>query len=140
MKTTRRAFPGPFVLPLRSLGVALLSVSLIPLLSTGAEAQEWTRFRGPDGAGISEAKGIPVQCDASAAAWTVTLPGVGHSSPVIWGDRVFLTFLEEGSDDSRSLACVSLKDGSTLWEKKFSYVPHVQHRFNNAASSSPCVD
>src|SRR5229473_2443047 len=54
-------------------------------------AQEWTRFRGPNGTGISEARTIPTTWTDKDFNWKTALPGVGHSAPVLWGDRIFLT-------------------------------------------------
>ena len=56
-------------------------------------AQEWTRFRGPNGTGVSPAKGIPSEFKLADADWRVALKGEGHSSPVLWGDRIFVTRL-----------------------------------------------
>lgn len=58
---------------------ALLGVSAI------GNAQEWPRFRGPNGTGISLAKGIPSKFTVDDADWRVALKGEGHSSPVLWG-------------------------------------------------------
>ncbi len=63
--------------------VGLVSV----LVASSSQAQEWTRFRGPNGTGISDAKTIPIQFTEKDYNWKVPLPGDGHSSPVIWGDR-----------------------------------------------------
>ena len=54
-----------------------------------AAAQEWGRFRGPNGTGISPAKGLPVSWKEDDYEWRVSLPGIAHSQPVVWGNRVF---------------------------------------------------
>ncbi len=54
-----------------------------------ASAQEWTRFRGPNGSGESETDSIPAVWSDADDNWKVSLPGVGHASPVLWGDRIF---------------------------------------------------
>ena len=59
--------------------------------SSRLAAQEWTRFRGPNGTGVSEAKGIPTSWTEKDYNWHIGLPGIGHSSPVLWGERIFLT-------------------------------------------------
>src|SRR6478672_12531474 len=56
-----------------------------------ADAQNWDRFRGPNGAGQGDAKSIPVDWEKANYLWKRELVGLGHSSPVIWGDRVFVT-------------------------------------------------
>ena len=58
-------------------------VSLVVTFSHPANAQNWTRFRGPDGSGISDLKGVPSVWTVSDYAWSIDLPGVGHSSPVV---------------------------------------------------------
>ena len=55
------------------------------------EENEWTRFRGPNGSGISGAKAIPIKWTAKDYNWTVKLPGDGSSSPVVWGQHLFVT-------------------------------------------------
>ena len=70
-------------------------VESTPLVSTTARVGEWASFRGPDGSGVAdEGADPPVVWDLNEAtnvAWKVPIPGLGHSSPVIWGDRVFVT-------------------------------------------------
>src|SRR5512143_2956522 len=61
------------------------------LLASVAKGQEWTRFRGPNGQGISQAATIPAKWTEKDYNWRVKLPGGGHGSPVIWKDKVFLT-------------------------------------------------
>src|SRR5262249_3461916 len=78
---------------------ALASLVSIGLLGTvfaaRVPAQEWTRFRGPNGSGIGKAKTVPVRWTEKDYNWKVRLPGVGHSCPVLWGERLFVTSAEE---------------------------------------------
>lgn len=71
------------------------AAALVLLLATGwaagFPAQEWTRFRGPNGTGISTATGMPTTWTEEDFLWRVPIPGVGHLQPVIWGERLFLT-------------------------------------------------
>ena len=65
---------------------------LSALLTFGpTHAQEWTRFRGPDGTGIGRITGLKSQLTEADYAWSVKLDGLGHSSPVLWGEKLFLT-------------------------------------------------
>jgi outer membrane protein assembly factor BamB len=116
-------------------------VLLILLLSTplAGQAQEWTRFRGPDGSGISSASGIPVQVTPADYLWRVALPGVGHSSPVLWGERLFLTSAEEDKG-RRHLRCLDARTGTTLWSRGYPFQNYERHQYNTAASSTPTVD
>ena len=102
-------------------------------------AQEWTRFRGPDGGGINDAATVPATWDASDVNWMVKLPGVGHSSPVVWGDKVFVTCADEQSG-TRTLACLAAGDGSTVWKRDYTADAYRHHGENSYASSSPAVD
>src|SRR3954470_9755646 len=93
----------------------LLSFCLaLGTLALCGQAQEWTRFRGPNGTGISNARTIPTAISAADINWKVELPGVGHSSPVLWGDRVFLT--TSGDGGGLSVLCVNAADGKQLWK------------------------
>lgn len=119
--------------------VFLASCALVALGASSADAQEWTRFRGPNGAGASEADTIPDHWTDADYRFNVELPGVGHSSPVIWGNRVFLTSaLEESA--TRIVLCLSAEDGKTLWKKEFDSSVHPKHDFNSFASATPVVD
>ncbi|MFM9955853.1 MAG: hypothetical protein ACKVVO_17520, partial [Opitutaceae bacterium] len=83
-----------------------------------ADAQEWTRFRGPNGTGISTAKGVPVTWAENGFAWRVPIAGASHSQPVAWGDRLFLlTALDNGNE--RAIICVRKSDGKELWQKSY---------------------
>src|SRR5436190_14985704 len=108
-------------------------------LAVRTQAQEWTRFRGPNGTGISDAKSIPTDIGDSCLTWKVELPGSGHSSPVIWGDKVFVTCTGDKSGGI-SLICLSSKDGKTEWKRDFTLTPFSKHKFNSFASSTPAVD
>lgn len=104
-----------------------------------SHAQEWTRFRGPNGTGISQAKTIPAEIKQSDINWRIELPGSGHSSPVIWGDRIFIT--TAGAEPGAfSVLGVSATDGRILWQRNFPHVPFSKHKFNSYASATPAVD
>jgi outer membrane protein assembly factor BamB len=111
---------------------------LLSLLSAGL-AQEWPRFRGPNGSGISPAKTIPTSWTEKDFNWKLPLPGAGHSSPVLWGDKVFLT---TGDYETKqvSVICVSAVGGKVLWQKAFPFTPYHKNNDNTFASSSPAVD
>lgn len=115
--------------------------SIVVLLEAALQlsAQEWTRFRGPNGTGLSQAKTIPTKWTDKDINWKVTLPGVGHSSPVLWGDKIFLTCAEE-VPDKIMVFCLKAGDGSVLWKKEFPLHPHEKHKFNSFASATPAVD
>jgi outer membrane protein assembly factor BamB len=117
----------------------LLILGLFYGLAFGALAQEWTRFRGPNGTGISHARGIPATITDSDVNWKAALPGTGHSSPVLWGNRIFLTTTGDKSGGV-SVVCLDATEGKILWRHNFPLQPFPRHEFNSYASSTPCVD
>jgi len=118
--------------------LTLICISVL-LLRHASFAQEWTRFRGPNGGGISHTKTIPTKITAADVNWKVELPGSGHSAPVLWGDRIFLTSTGDKSGGISAL-CLDANDGRLLWRKDFSLTPFARHQFNSFASSTPTVD
>jgi outer membrane protein assembly factor BamB len=125
----------------------LLACSFVALLAALAtspsSAQDWTRFRGPNGTGISEAKTVPAKWSESDCNWVAKLPGIGHSSPVVWKDKIFLLSASgkpEGKEMMRHVLCLSTKDGSVLWQRDYPGVPHHLHTRSSFASCTPCVD
>lgn len=126
--------------------VTVLVIAGTVVLTTGApqppsiaQGQDWTRFRGPDGQGISSATTIPVQWTADDYNWKVELPGVGHSSPVIWDDRVFVTSGDQDANLFYVLA-FSVVDGKELWRKEYPVAPYRMNPQSAYAVGSPSVD
>jgi len=74
------------------------------ILASVSQGQEWTRFRGPNGQGISDARTIPVKWTEKDYNWKVNLPGGGHSSPVLWGEKLFVTSGDQQTGNSLLLA------------------------------------
>jgi outer membrane protein assembly factor BamB len=123
---------------------------------SAAQSADWSRFRGPNGSAVSEARGVPTEWSSSKnLAWKTELPGPGSSSPIIIGDRVFVTCYS-GYGTSRGtagdinqlrrhLVCVSLSDGKILWDKSVASKP-TEDRFNGFlqdhgyATSTPTSD
>jgi outer membrane protein assembly factor BamB len=111
----------------------------LALASLGAQPDEgWTRFRGPNGSGLSAAANVPFDFGpAKDLLWKLPLPQ-GHSSPILSGDRIYLTAFR--SDRLFTIAIDRLK-GGTIWERE---APTVKTRIidkrNNAASPSPAVE
>ncbi len=117
-----------------------LSIAFVALLAaTVRGGGEWPRFRGPDGAGVSDATTIPVEWTAEDYNWRVELPGSGHSSPVVWGSRIFLTCADEKTA-RRIVCCLRADDGKLLWKREYPSKPYRQHHFNHYASASPAAD
>ena len=105
-----------------------------------AVAQEsWTRFRGANGDGISVQKGIPTTWSPGDYAWNIELPGVGHASPIVWKDKLFVTSaLDEGA--LRFLFCLNPKTGKEIWSRQVGFSKSHKHSNNSWASSTPATD
>ena len=116
------------------------SIALALLASAPLQAQEWASFHGAGGRGTSDAKTIPVKFSKEDYNWDVELPGTGHSSPVVWGDKIFLTTTDRGMEGTRSIVCLSAKDGKVLWKQDETFTPTRKHRFNDFSASTPAVD
>lgn len=116
-------------------------VVVLTLAASYASADEaaWDRFRGPNGSGISPVRGIPVSWTAADYRWTIDLPGTGISSPVIRGDRLFITAADEEKLE-RSLLCYSTPDGKLLWSRSVPFEKEKKHRHNSYATNTPAVD
>jgi outer membrane protein assembly factor BamB len=104
-----------------------------------AEEGQWARFRGPNGTGISDAATIPVTWTDKDYNWKVQLPGVGHSSPVVWGKRVFLTSGDPNTA-KRMVLCLDAATGRTLWQRDYPSKRFGQHSDNSYATATPAVD
>jgi len=107
--------------------------------AAGCFAQEWTRFRGPNGTGLSTAKTIPTKIGNEHIRWKIELPGSGHSSPVLWGEKVFITTTGDKAGGISVLG-VSAEDGKVIWKRDFPLTPFARHKFNSFAASTPAVD
>ncbi|MBI5395643.1 MAG: PQQ-binding-like beta-propeller repeat protein [Verrucomicrobia bacterium] len=106
-----------------------------------AEASDWPCWRGTRGDGVSDETRLPVRWSATEnITWKTALPGWGHSSPAIWGDRIFLTtYVEDGG--KRQLLCLDRRNGKLLWERVvLASPPEKKHKFNSFASSTPATD
>jgi len=118
--------------------LSLLLALCLPHATDGND-QDWTRFRGPDGSGISTATTVPVEWTEQDYNWRVELPGTGHSSPVTWRDKVFVTCGEEKTA-RRIVLCLRAADGSVAWKRDFTSARHHLNPLNSYASSTPAVD
>ena len=116
-------------------------MGLFLVVSFSLCAENWPGWRGPRGDGTSLEKNIPTRWSTTEnLAWKVTLPGRGHSSPVIWGDKVFLlSCLPE--KEERVLLCLDRRSGKPLWKRTVLKTPlEAIHRLNSRASSTPVTD
>jgi outer membrane protein assembly factor BamB len=91
------------------------------LLAQSTSADNWPAWRGPDGNGHCKEKNLPVNwSDTENVRWKVALPSGGMSTPVIWGDRIFLTQATNGGQ-KRAVMCFDRKAGKLLWQQVVDY-------------------
>ena len=103
------------------------------------QAENWAQFRGPNGAGLSAEKGLPVKWTAKDYKWQVELPGIGHSSPIVWEDRVIVTSAVN-KGEKRFIECYHADTGKPVWSKELGGATHPKHGLNSFASSTPVTD
>ena len=132
---------------------------------TAARAQNWPQFRGPSGTGVTEGPAKPVKWDASTSVnvrWKTAIPGLSHSSPVVWGDKIFVTTavssapkdetkfglygdVEPVKDDPKhawKVFAIDKSTGKILWERTaYEGIPKVKrHPKSSHAASTPVTD
>ncbi len=121
----------------RRLTVSLVTLVFLPSVTAGAQ-EAWPRFRGMNGTGVSATR-FPTQWSDKDYAWQVKLPGMGHSSPVIWQDRLFVLSADP-QDATRYVLCFDTKSGTKRWQRTFTSSPHHIHSRNSFASPTPAAD
>lgn len=108
-------------------------------LNSATAQESWSRFRGVNGDGISDQKGIPTSWSPGDYAWKVKLPGIGHASPTVWKDKLFVTSaVDEGA--LRFLYCLNPATGEEIWSKQVGFNRSHKHAKNSWASSTPATD
>jgi len=109
-------------------------------LCLSSQAENWPQWRGIHLDGSSLDHGFPVEAGDKTEAWRTELPGMGHASPIIWGDRVF-TVAALPETEQRVLLCLDRVSGKLLWQQSVLKSPlEVKHRLNSHASSTPATD
>jgi outer membrane protein assembly factor BamB len=88
---------------------------------------------------VSEAKSIPVQWTEADYNWKTELPGKGNSSPVLWGNKIFLLSANP-NDATRYVICIDSESGKVLWNREYPSTVHHLHTRNTYASSTPAAD
>jgi hypothetical protein len=135
--------------PLKNYIACFLGLAVV----TAPCAADWPQFRGPGGSGVSDAKGAPLQwSDAEGVLWKTDLPGPGASSPIVFGDRIFLTCytgfgpgIPAGAMTAlkRHLLCFDRATGRLLWNTPVPADLPEQERIredHGYASSTPVAD
>src|SRR5205814_7760947 len=127
-----------------------MNPSRIPLLillcvlcasTMNLQAEDWPQWRGPRADGTSTETTLPTHWSATQnVKWSVPLPGKGHGSPIVVGQKIFLnTALER--ENQRVLLCLDRNDGKILWQREVLTAPlEKQNGPNSYASSTPACD
>ena len=133
-----------------ALGLSVLALASAVLIAAPADvriiavegegAKYWPRWRGPSGQGDVPPGQYTDTWTAKSAVWKTTVPGRGNSSPIVWGDRIFLT-TGYGNGEKLSMLAFSRADGKQLWE---TFIPQsgveYVHSKNGFASATPTTD
>lgn len=121
----------------------LITLSLLIFFSSpDLRSADWPQFRGPDGQGHSEAKGIPVQwSEEKNITWKTAVPGQGYSSPVIAGNQIWMTSSQEGGKSLHAV-CLDKITGKLLHDVEVLGTEDAgpKHRLNGYASPTPVLD
>ena len=122
---------------MRALAVTLSTFILAAPIGARS-APDWSRFRGPNGSGISTATNVPIEFGPQKnIVWRLALPG-GHSSPILFNDRIYLTAFR---GDTLVTIAIDRQKGNILWERAAPTVKtKIVDKRNNPASPSPAVE
>jgi outer membrane protein assembly factor BamB len=124
-----------FMRPLKLLAAMGLGASI---LVTNSGAENWPQWRGPFFNGSTLEKNLPVTWSKTEnVAWTAPLPGPSGSSPIVWGDSVFVS--SPDPQKNLNLLCIDRRDGKNRWQKQVAVGDKTVGR-NNMTSPSPVTD
>ncbi|HAB10854.1 MAG TPA: quinonprotein alcohol dehydrogenase, partial [Planctomycetaceae bacterium] len=126
--------------------IALVMPLLLVAVATAEERKtqaHWNQFRGPDGDGRSLATDLPVEfSETKNVRWKTAIHGKGYSSPVVWGNRVWLTTAREDGRELFAL-CVDLQSGKIVHDIKVFDVAKPQSAYsylNSHATPTPVIE
>lgn len=119
-----------------------LSLSfLFSVITTSGLAANWPAWRGPTGSGITTETNLPTKWSATEnVRWKVKLPDRGNSTPIVWGNKVFISQPIE-AENRRTLICFDRVTGKQLWQSGTVFQEtEPSHRTNPMCSPSPTTD
>jgi outer membrane protein assembly factor BamB len=126
-----------------SRSVSAFSIAMFFVLAACASAfaGNWPGWRGPDGTGVTTETNLPLHWSATEnVRWKTPLPDRGNSTPIVWGDRVFVTQPIE-SDNRCTVVCFDRTTGKQLWQSGTTFQEKTPtHQTNPYCSSSPVTD
>jgi outer membrane protein assembly factor BamB len=128
----------------RILAYAILLANLVVSLpnpsATTSKAEFWPGWRGPRGDGTCIEQEVPTNWDPAGAIWKAEIPGQGHASPIVWGDRV-CTATALPATQERVLLCLDRANGKILWQQTVVQGPLEKiNKENSHASGTPATD
>ena len=117
-----------------------LMIGILLFLSNFSRAENWPGWRGPRSDGTCIEQDVPTNWDPAGALWKTELPGKGHASAIVWGDRVF-TVTGMAATKERILLCLDRNTGKILWQKTVVQGPLEKiNKENSYASGTPATD
>lgn len=119
--------------------VVTLASSFAVASGAASDAQDWNRFRGPNGEGGVDGVDFPSKWTDADYAWKVSLPGAGNAAPVVWKEDVFV-MSGVPEDGTRIVQALKLATGEEVWRRTYPATTHHLHGNNTYASSTPTVD
>ena len=123
-------------------GIYAAMILSVNVIANGRQEQvNWNQFRGPNGQGVAPADRIAVHFGPEEnVLWKTAVPP-GHSSPVIWSHRIFLTACEPANKKELMTLAIDREDGKILWRQVIQTGTEVRfHPLNHPASSTPAAD
>jgi outer membrane protein assembly factor BamB len=118
-----------------------LPAALLLALAFPVAAGDWRQFRGPHGNGVAEESNLPAALSERNLAWKINLPGRGLSSPIIVGDRIFVTASSGPRQQRLHVLCFNATDGAKRWERQFwATGVTLAHEKTSVAAPTPASD
>jgi len=159
----------PQELTIMRMALVLLTCAVLLVTAAAPNDNDWPRWRGPNDDGMARGDAPVEWSDSKNITWRVPIPGRGHSSPVIWGDKIFLTTAVPAAGESPAatpgapqerrrgpgggsgagrehkfvVLCLNRNTGKVLWERVAKVaMPHEGYhgRYGSFASNSPVTD
>jgi outer membrane protein assembly factor BamB len=111
-------------------------------IASGAYSAEWSQFRGPDGNGVAEEKGLPTSWSPKEnVKWKTDLPGRSAASPVVYGKKIYVTSASGPRMDRLHVICLDADSGKILWQRQLTATGNTAcHPKSSMAAPTPCVN
>jgi len=124
----------------RDFAFTVLFTCLVAFFTTLAQGESWPGWRGPRGDGTCVEQGVPTNWDPAGALWKTELPGKGHASAIVWGNRI-CTATALPATKERVLLCLDRTGGKILWQQTVVQGPLENiNKENSYASGTPATD